>query len=188
MIICKEFLKENGEFVSQSKAPLMVLDLKHFQYNEDVERFGHAIEVINVLNSVTWLNKICVDLQSDFYIDTAIFYEILDCIFKGNAMNHSQLSTYFKTQQDLEYFSKVFGKVVDTDRNFDLPFDVDFILLGLEIEKYYNLSDDNKADLNDEYIALFSKVRSKVLEISVFIEHAKQLFQKIDEAALETSL
>ena len=108
MIVSKEFLRENKNFVNETKSPIMVLDLKHFQYYNDIERFGFAVEVLNVVNSISWVNKICEDLNSNFQIDTAIFYEIMDCVFKEKALESASLFTYFKVQQDLQNLAKIF--------------------------------------------------------------------------------
>lgn len=188
MIINKDILRENKNFVSETKTPIMVLDLKHFQYYNDVERFGLAVEILNVVNSVTWLNKICSDLNSKQCIDTSVFYEIIECLFAEKCLEDSKLKTYFEIQQDLEHFSKIFQKVADTDRNFDLPFEVDFILLGVNLEKYQDMEEDAKADLHDEYIVLFSKVRNKDVEVGEFISKAKELLCQINEFELEAML
>ena len=180
MILNKEFLKENRNFINETKAPFLVLDLKHFQYYNDVERFGFAVEVLNVVNSVSWVNKICQDLNSSYCIDTAVFYEIMDCLFAEKCLDDSRLACYFKVQQDLENISIIFQKVAETDRNFELPIEVDFIILGVDLEKYHELNDDTKSDLHDDYAVLFSKVRSNQIEVSEFILQAKELLSIIE--------
>lgn len=180
MILSKEFLRANKNYVHETKAPVLVLDLKHFQYFHDVERFGFAIEVLNVINSISWVNKICSDLDSDYSIDTAVFYEIMDCLFAEKCLDDLQLATYFKIQQDLENISIIFQKVAETDRNFVLPIEVDLLILGVDLEKYHALNDDVKSDLHDEYAVLFLKMRSNEMEVSECISQAKKLFSSIE--------
>lgn len=185
MLLTKEFLRENKNFVNETKTPFLVLDLKHFQYYNDVERFGFAIEVLNVVNSVAWVNKICLDLNSNYCIDTAIFYEIMECLFAEKCLANERLSVYFKVQQEIKNIGKIFQKVAETDRNFDLPIEVDFMILGVDLEKYHGLSEDMRSDLHDDYGLLFSKVINEELEISQFISQAKAMLSAIEAVESE---
>lgn len=187
MIICQELLKENKNYINEIKTPIMVLDLKHFQHHSDRERFGYAVEVLNVINSLTWLNKICSDLESSLIVKTGIYYEIIDCLLKKKDFEDLQLHTYFSNQHEVEQFLHIFSKVTDVDRNFDLPFEVDFILLGMDIEHYFSLDEEEKTDLQDEYMFLFSRAKKNEISIDEFISQSKQLVSLSAIATLETA-
>ncbi|MBC8644206.1 hypothetical protein H9W95_09645 [Flavobacterium lindanitolerans] len=77
MIIKKEDLKERKDFSLEEHSPFMILDTKHFQYFSDIEKFGYAVEVLNVVNSITWINKMYRDLKSELHIETEIFMKLL---------------------------------------------------------------------------------------------------------------
>lgn len=185
MIISKEFLRENKNFVSDTKTPFLVLDLKHFHYFNDVERFEFAIEVLNVVNSVSWINKVCQDLNSDYCIDSAVFYEVMDCLFTEKPLNSSRLFTYFRIQQEIENLSTIFKKVAETDRNFQLPIEVDFMILGVDLERYHDLHDDLKSELHEDYTMLFSKMKSGEIEIDQFVFKTKNLLSVVEKDATE---
>lgn len=185
MIVRKEDLKENKNFNLDEQSPFMILDTKHFQYFSDIEKFGHAIEVLNVINSVTWINKLYRDLNSSLHIKPEIFYEIIDCVFNSRHFNDSQLERYYTAQQELEHFSTISHKLTDTDKNFDVPIIIDFIVLGMDIEKYESLSDDLKTELQDEYVEMFCQVRAKEIEIEDFILKARTFIFKINELELD---
>lgn len=188
MIIKKEDLKERKDFSLEEHSPFMILDTKHFQYFSDIEKFGYAVEVLNVINSITWINKMYRDLKSDLHIETEIFYEIIDCILNSKRFSDQQLERYYLAQQKLEHFSSITHKLTDTDNNFDVPFTVDFIILGANQEQYENLSDDRRNELHDEYAALFCQVRSGEIEIEDFLLQVKALIFNMDELELENSI
>lgn len=185
MIIKKEDLKENKDFNLEEHSPFMILDTKHFQYFSDVEKFGYSVEVLNVINSITWINKLYRDLKSDLHIETEIFYEIIDCILNAKHFNDSQLHRYFAAQQKLEHFSSITHKLTDTDNNFDVPFIIDFIILGTNLEQYDNLNEDRRSELHDEYAALFCQIRTQEIEIESFLLQAKALVFSVNEIELE---
>ena len=186
MILSKEFLRANKNYVNETKTPVLVLDLKHFQYFNDVERFGFAVEVLNVVNSISWVNKVCIDLNSNYCIDTWVFYEIMDCLFAEKGLDDSRLAIYFKVQQDLENILIIFQKVAETDKNFDLPIEVDLLIFGADLEKYHTLNGDVKSDLHDGYAVLYSKMRSNEMGVPQFISQAKKLLSAIE--AFESEL
>lgn len=186
MVVRKEELRENKKFNLDEQSPFMILDTKHFQYFSDIEKFGYAVEVLNVINSVTWVNKLYRDLNSSLHIKTEIFYEIIDCIFNSRHFNDSQLERYYMAQQELEYFSTICHKLTDTDKNFDVPIIIDFIVLGIDIEKYESLADDLKTELQDEYVAMFCQIRAKEIEMEDFILKARAFISRINELELDT--
>lgn len=186
MVVRKEELRENKNFNLDEQSPFMILDTKHFQYFSDMERFGYCIEVLNVINSVTWVNKLYRDLNSSLHIKTEIFYEIIDCIFNARYFNDSQLERYYLAQQELEHFSTISHKLTDTDKNFDVPIIIDFIVLGIDIEKYESLADDLKTELQDEYVAMFCQIRAKEIEMEDFILKARTFVSRINELEPDT--
>ncbi|MBA9074418.1 hypothetical protein GGR22_002585 [Flavobacterium gossypii] len=185
MIIKKEDLKENKDFNLEEHSPFMILDTKHFQYFSDVEKFGYSVEVLNVINSITWINKLYRDLKSDLHIETEIFYEIIDCVLNGRHFNDTQLERYYAAQQKLEHFSSITHKLTDTDNNFDVPFIIDFIILGTNLERYDSLNEDKRGELHDEYAALFCQIRTQEIEIEDFLLQAKALVFSVNEIELE---
>lgn len=185
MIIRKEDLKENNDFSLDAHSPFMVLDTKHFQYFSDIEKFGYSVEVLNVINSITWINKLYRDLKSDLHIETEIFYEIIDCVLNAKHFNDLQLERYYSAQQKLEHFSNITHKLTDTDNNFDVPFIIDFIILGINLERYDGLNEDGKAELHDEYMEIFCQVRTKEIEMEDFLLRAKALVFNVNELEFE---
>lgn len=188
MIIKKEDLKENKDFSLEEHSPFMILNTKHFQYFSDVEKFGYSVEVLNVINSITWINKLYRDLKSDLHIETEIFYEIIDCILNARHFNDQQLERYYLAQQKLEHFTSITHKLTDTDNNFDVPFIIDFIILGANLDQYENLSDDKRSELHDEYAALFCQIRAQEIEIEDFLLQVKALIFNVNELELENSI
>ncbi len=68
----------------------------------------------------------------------------------------------------------------------DLPILIDFIVLGIDIEKYESLADDLKTELQDEYVAMFCQVRAKEIEIEDFILKSRAFISRINELELDT--
>lgn len=176
MVLDYQYLKRNKSFNHlDSTSPYIVLNAKHFDSFEDRALFSYNIEVLNCINAVQWVNQITKNINANFTIESGILYEAISHIFSLTPFSDEQLITYFETQQALEYFDNAVQKIKNFNFDINLPYEVDFILLGIDYEAYSNLNANERAELHDQYGAISFEVRNKSRTIQNFIRRAKEL-------------
>ncbi|MEO8236385.1 MAG: hypothetical protein ABI549_13290 [Flavobacterium sp.] len=165
----KGFL-EKREFNS-----FMVLDTTSVVYSDDHKVFGYSIEILNLIRVTFIANKMCLDFKSSFCIDTDIYHKAINNVLTYKSFSDSELENYFITEQKKEEFLKFSCSLFDIENNFYLPYEVDYILLGINIDLYNNLDEIKKEELHESYGDIACDVRLKQMKIKDFILKAREL-------------
>lgn len=165
----KGFL-ENREYNS-----FIVLDSSSIMYEEEAELFKYSIEVLNLIRVALKANKMCSDFKSEFRINTDIYYRAMNSVLNDLPFSDAELESYIESEQQKETFLNFSRSLSDTDKDFYLPYQVDFILLGMKIDSYFKLNFDEKEMLHESYDSMAHEVRSKKIGIRDFISKAKEL-------------
>ena len=165
----KGFL-EKREFNS-----FIVLDSTGILYHNEKKLFEHSIEILNVIRVVLKANKMCADFRSDFRINTDIYYKAMDSILNDIPFSDAELESFIESEQKKEDFLTFSRSLADIENEFYLPYEVDFILLGLKIDTYNELDELQKEALHESYGDIANEVRFKRIEVSDFILKAKGL-------------
>jgi hypothetical protein len=166
----KGFLKER-QFNS-----FMVLDSSNILYLEETELFGYSIEILNLVRVVLKANKMCSDFKSEFRINTNIYYKAIDCVLNTIPFSDTELESYIESEQKKEEFLTFSRSMADIEKEFYLPYEVDFILLGMNMDAYNKLNKDKKNALHDSYSDIAFEIRFKKIGITDFILKSKELF------------
>lgn len=159
----------------------MVLDTQSFLYSEEKKAFGYSIEILNLIRVASIANKMCLDLKSSFFIDTDIYHKAINSVLNNKAFSDSELENYFETDQKKEEFLTFSRSLVDIENEFYLPYEVDYILLGMDMITYNNLSEDKREELSENYGDIACDMRFKKMEIKDFILKAKKLIDDIKQ-------
>lgn len=165
----KGFL-EKREFNS-----FIVLDSSSISYGEEEEIFGYSIEILNLVRVVSKANKMCSDFKSDFRINTDIYYKAMDSILNNIPFSDAELESYIESEQKKEDFLTFSRSLADIENEFYLPYQVDFILLGMNIEAYAKLNEEKKEALHESYTDIAYEVRFKKIGVSDFVSKTKEL-------------
>lgn len=159
----------------------MVLDTKSFLYSEEKKSFGYSIEILNLIRVACMANKMCLDFKSSFFIDIDIYHKAINSILNNKCFSDSELKIYFETDQKKEEFLTFSRSLADIENEFYLPYEIDYILLGIDMDVYNNLNEDKKGELSDSYGDIACDMRLKKMEISDFILKAKKLIDDIKQ-------
>ncbi len=168
-----------GFFENRKYNSFMVLDTSSIIYPDEKEVFGYSIEILNLIRVAKIANKMCASFKSDFQINTDIYYNVIDCVLGNHFFTNNDLIKYFETEQTKEEFLTFSKSLVDIEKEFYLPYEVDFILLGIDIESYFDLDQAKKEEISDKYGAIACEVRSKEIEIEDFIVKARDLMNTL---------
>lgn len=154
----------------------MVLDTVSIQYPEEQNVFGYSIEILNLIRVAFKANKMCLDFKSDFRIDTDIYHKAISCVLNNESFSGAELESYFETAQKKEEFLTFSRSLADIENEFYLPFEVDYILLGMNMDAYNKFDETQRDGLSDSYGDIECDMRLKTIEIKDFIAKAKELF------------
>lgn len=165
----KGFLKQR-EYNS-----FVVLDSSSILYDNELKLFEYSIEILNLIRVALKANKMCVDFRSDFRINTGIYYKAMDSILNNIPFSDTELESFIESEQKKEDFLTFSRSLADIEREFYLPYEVDFILLGMNIDKYNDLNEEKKEALHESYGDIAFEVRFKKIGIPEFILKAKEL-------------
>lgn len=165
----KGFL-EKREFNS-----FMVLDTVSILYPDEQRIFGYTVEILNLIRITTLVNKMCLDFKSDFNIDAAIYHKAISSILVNRSFTDTELHDYFIADQMKENFLSFSRSLADIEDEFYLPYEVDYILLGLDMNNYDKLDEAQKENLSESYGDLKCDMSLKKIEIKDFVIKAKKL-------------
>lgn len=153
----------------------IVLNSTSVSYGKETELFGYSIEILNAIRVILKANKMCSDFKSDFRIDTDIYYKAMNAVLNNIPFSDSELESYIESEQKKEDFLTFSRGLADIEEEFYLTYQIDFILLGLNIDTYNNLDESQKDALHESYGDIAYEVRFKKMEIKEFISKAKEL-------------
>jgi hypothetical protein len=155
----------------------IVLNSSSILYGEETKSFEYSIEILNSIRVISKANKMCSDFKSDFRIDTDIYYKAMDAVLNNIPFTDAELESFIESEQKKEDFLTFSRSLADIEEQFYLPYEVDFILLGLNIDTYKKLDEPQKNALHESYGDIAYEVRFKRIEIKDFISKAKELLR-----------
>ncbi|SHF89414.1 hypothetical protein SAMN05443549_101732 [Flavobacterium fluvii] len=178
MVLQKEQVDVNpkGYLEKREYNSFIVLDSSGISYDDEKELLCHSIEILNSIRVVKKANKMCSDFKSDFQINTDIYYKAMDSVLNNKSFSDADLKSYFESEQKKEEFLIFSRSLADNENELYLPYEVDFILLDMNMGAYNILNERKKDTLRDIYGSLACEVRYKNIGISDFILKAKELF------------
>lgn len=177
MVLQKEQVEVNpkGYLEKREYNSFIVLDSSSIHYDDEKELLCHSIEILNSIRVVKKANKMCSDFKSDFQINTDIYYKAMDSVLNNKPFLDADLKSYFESEQKKEEFLIFSRSLADIENELYLPYEVDYILLGMNIDTYNCLDEDKKGELSENYGDIACDIRFKRMEIKDFILKAKEL-------------
>lgn len=164
-----------GHLKTREYNSFIVLDSNSILYREEKELFGYSIEILNLIRVVFKANKMCSDFKSDFSIKTDIYYKAINSVINNIPFSDSELETYIENEQKKEDFLSFSRSLADLENEFYLPYEVDFILLGMNMDAYMSLNEEEKETLHERYSDIAYQIRCKKIGARDFILRAKEL-------------
>ena len=172
MVLSKNEINAQLSKIFNNQHDYMVLDTSKLPYRENSMKFTYAIEVLNLINYVHWMNKLSRNLNSDIYINTDILHQAIDSLFSDKKFTDDQLETYFKTTFEIQEFDELILNF--TEREAYVPFELEFSLFGLYPNIYVDLIDDDKEELQ----LMFSEVLINKDNIKLSIQNFKKIISE----------
>ncbi|WP_339919532.1 hypothetical protein [uncultured Flavobacterium sp.] len=168
-----------GFMANRGLDSFMVLNTESILHEDQIQLFGFSIEILNLLRVINKANELSKGFKSEFRIPTEIFYKVIDNVMSNKPFTDTELESYIKAEQIKEEFLTFSRSLADFDNDFYLPFEIDYILLGVDMKLYDKLDEAEKDVLGESYGDLHCEVIFKNIEISDFIMKAKKLIADI---------
>lgn len=156
----------------------ILLNTEHLIYSSDKEAFMIAIEVLNVINSVKFINDFYDKVGSKIKISTNILYKAIDAGFDNKPFTDEEIKEYFKEIKLIDNFFENIEKFTEFNAH-NVPYELEFVLLGLSYENQDKLTEKQKTELFEEYGNINCNMRWGKIEIDNFIDKAKILVNNI---------
>jgi hypothetical protein len=154
----------------------IVLDATSILYEDEKMNFGYTIEILNVIRITKLINKMCAGFKSSFTIDSSIYYNAISNILEGNPFTGSELERFFLVSKLKEEFISFSRSLAYIEDDFYFPYEVDFMLLGVDINIHDALDETVKGELHDRYGDLKCIMNCGEIEIKDFISQAQKMF------------
>ena len=164
-----------GYLATRDFNSFITLDSRGIQCDHGEKLFGYSIELLNSIRVISLANKMCSDFKSDFRIDTTIYHKAVDAILNNAPFSDSELENYFESEQKKEDFLKFSRSLATSEEEFYLPYEVDFLLLGINLDDFSQLNESQRDSLSTTYGEIWCDVRFKKMEIKNFILKARDL-------------
>lgn len=164
-----------GFLVKKGYNSFMVLNTESILYEDQIKLFGFSIEILNLIRVINKANELSKNFKSEFRIPNEIFHKAIDNVMANKSFTDTELESYFSAEQIKEEFLTFSRSFADFENDFYLPFEIDFILLGMDMNLYDKLDEAEKDVLGENYGDLHFEVIFKKIETSDFILKAKKL-------------
>ncbi|MBC7743728.1 MAG: hypothetical protein H7096_01350 [Flavobacterium sp.] len=168
----------------------IVLSSIHLQYTDDKLKFTTAVETLNCINRMVWINKACKDLGSTLHINTSIFYKAIDCTFKGEHLSNLEVELMFKEMAKVEIFQNSILKITDTGicyLGYELPFEICFAVHGLTIKEQDNLDREASMNLHDDYSPIYVDLISNSIDFKEYMVKVNELLNRTKNTTLHVA-
>lgn len=153
----------------------IVLDATSISHPDEQRVFGYSIEILNSIRVIALVNKLCQGFKSNFNIDSSIYYKAIKNLMDSEIFSDTELESYFLISQKKEEFLSFSRILADIENDFYLPYEVDFILLGMDMDNFNSLDETTKGNLHETYGDLKCDMSFKKISISDFIIKAKKI-------------
>ncbi|WP_027064550.1 hypothetical protein [Maribacter sp. Hel_I_7] len=155
----------------------MVLETNRLKYGGQKEKFKSALEVLNFVDLADTINKTIEKLESPQRIKTDIFYTAIECIIENLGFHDAQFKQYLIELDKVYSYSQIFQNLAETD--YYMPFEVDYILLGMTPEELNNLSQDKLNEFSESYGDIWEEHNEKKITVDQYIGRAKLLIEGV---------
>ena len=152
----------------------ILLNAEHLLYNSDKKVFINAIEALNVINTISFINEFYNKVGVNIRISTNILYKAIDAGFNNKPFSKEELKEYFKEIKLKDNFFENIEKFTALDVH-SMPYELEILLFGLSYEKQNELTEKQKIELFEEYGNLNCDMLSGKIEIQDFIDKVKKL-------------
>ena len=175
MVLSREQVNRNISDIKENGYNYIVLDIKNMYHYEDEVRFRYSIEILNLINTVHWANKLYEKAGSSNRIDTTIFYKSIDSNMTNKPFTNEELISYYNETIKIKNFYNILFKFQEIDVH--PPYESEFVLLGLTHEDYDTLNTREKENLHEWYGDVYCDVRFQNISVEDFIVKAKEIIQ-----------
>lgn len=172
-VLSQDYFKENPHSLTRQTYKYTVLNVENLQHYEDRERFHHGIETLSYCHGAVWANQMYEKMEKKNKINTDILFKAVQSIMNDAPFSDDELQTYYEAVRDVEEFGSVLVKFYEFE--YFMPYETEFILLGVPLEKQLGISREKKDLILIEYSELYAEMYSNKLDVAKFINEAKRI-------------
>jgi len=152
----------------------LAIEMNVLSSSDEIETFKHSIDLLEMVTIIGKINTMTKNLNSDSKIDTGIYFKAIESVFNETPFDESNLFEYYKQQK--AYYSLVDNTMglIDLDM-VQIPYEIEFVLLGKSMRDYLALNPKDKEALNESYGQIYVEMQIGRMEIKDFIAKAKKI-------------
>jgi len=182
MVLSSELAKKMTSDIKENSCKYMVLNIENFNYRDDTIRFGHSVEILNLINTIHCVNDLNEKIGAKNKIDTKILYRCIEANLMDKPFTEEELTTYFNAMIELERFYTAVQKITSID--IYIPYEAEFVLLGLTYEEYNELPERDKENLCEYYGNAYCDFRLENTSVNDFINKARKIIENCSNKKL----
>jgi hypothetical protein len=152
----------------------LAIEMNILSSNDEIETFKHSIDLLEMIAIIGKINTVAKNLNSDSSIDTGIYFKAVESVFNETPFDESNLFEYYKQQKAYYSFVDKAMGLIDLDM-VQIPYEIEFVLLGKNMRDYLALSPKDKEALNESYGQIYVEMQIGRIEIQDFITEAKNI-------------
>ncbi|WP_435134266.1 hypothetical protein [Formosa sp. A9] len=178
MVLSEKQIPEQINLIKSYPFDYLVLETKNLRSHFSNFHFSMSIEVLGLINSVGYLNKLFFDLGSPNKLDPEVLYKVIDFILRGSEFTKEDLKKYFKLTKEIEYCYCSLWNFSDIMN--ELPFEIELELFGVTHSTFINKLDyEQRCVLTEDYGILQSEFfKSKEMTFEMFSVKVESLISE----------
>jgi len=151
--------------LDQVKNEIKEIDTKNISVSYDA-LFNYCQSALEKVQYIKVLNQANKKLGLKFHINTDILIKAIDYCLMGQGFEENEMDAYFNEVLKLENYLDAFEDIVNWDK-FYFPFELEFVLLGIDAKKYFALSEESRGHICDAYGKLRSYFQRNIDTLSL---------------------
>lgn len=176
MILSKNEIKENISKISANNNNYLVVDLENFKSYDNVIKYKYSLEMLNLINEISWANDFLKKSHSKEFINTKILYKVIDSNLTEIPLSENDLKIYYSTVLDIHNFYSSIKSF--KEREIYTDFNLDLILIGATHKYLFELEKSEHSKLIDLYQGLYMDLLESKLSINNFLIELKKILNQ----------
>lgn len=181
MILKDNHLRNNFGVIASRPYDYIVLDSKHYQFQEDREVLAAAIEICNLTNILRMINTFYAKTEIKEKIDFSILSKVYNSIFTNEALPKKDLEILFKFTQHIEKIARAMNNISHDlmDQIFIAPSTLMLIIgFGWEKQREFIKLDSTQFEfVSEKFFSLEMMAEENKITIDEFLVQGLELLE-----------
>ena len=178
MVVPHDYWTENILKIQEESYKYALLRTEHLERADMEEQFFYNLQVLNMLSTLTYSNKMFQSMGSKKRFNMNILFDVQKAVLNDEPLSLKKAEVYFKLMAEFEVFVNEAKKLSPDIADIYIDTDVEMLLLGFTFKKQALIkSDKERGKLGD----LFFKLKYECIEGKIsfkdFYEEASETFE-----------